>query len=698
VSAFSQVYDIRNLQRAYRWILSSPDARYKNYFRQDYAAYALATSLNLRILRRQIKGGRFSPSHASKVYLPKPSGLLRPISLLTVNDQIAYQACMNVVAEELQKRTRKRQRVTVFYHLYGGPRSPFFYLRWETCYAGYANAIRRNFASGMRYVATFDLTAFYDSIDHYVLKLFLQRSGVDADTTQFLLQNLRHWTEATWSGGRGRLIYHEHGIPQGPSGSGMLSEVVLQHLDIVGDRKSKDVRYLRYVDDIKIMARDEKTLRRKLVALDLAAKEIGLFPQTSKIAIREISDPEEEIRSVSVPPEPAASPFASQKDVKHRVRELCYRGNLTDVTRFRFVLPRLKPTTTTNNLLYRALVARPDLSESITRHFEKYKKLPGSLADQIITNVTSEGIYHSVNSDLLNVLYRRIDATRATHVADFAYERLFARKFRSSAVPMPQPTYRASLIRWAFVSTRMSFIDIESILKTERDWWVRQEILAYLSEKRFGRPSFEALLNLGMKTHDPDSARVAASLVFANSCLPAKPYADLHWSARLLLRNVGLIPYAGRPPSLIPATLSYVVKFMAPYDWYRFFASGHNGAERLAIVAKQRFETDIDAFVVTLDSFCDQVLRQIYHHRGHVMTTTYGNALKVGAPAWLRTDFPNLLKGLANLHELRIKSFTAHPRDQKTGALNKRVTHSQYYRVRKMLITSFDELVRVLPL
>src|SRR5262249_38111026 len=162
------------------------DIRYKNYFREDYAAYALASDLNLRILARQIKGDRFTPSHASKVYLPKASGVLRPISLLTVNDQVAYQACVNVVAEQLHKRTKKRHRVTVFYHLYAGNTSPFFYLRWEPSYAAYANAIRRNFSLGLRHVATFDLTAFYDSIDHHVLKVFLQRIGIDPDTTAFL--------------------------------------------------------------------------------------------------------------------------------------------------------------------------------------------------------------------------------------------------------------------------------------------------------------------------------------------------------------------------------------------------------------------------------------------------------------------------------------------------------------------------------
>jgi Reverse transcriptase (RNA-dependent DNA polymerase) len=698
MSTFSQVYDLHNLRRAYRWVLSSTDARYKNYFRQGYAAYALATALNLRLLSRQIRGGRFTPSYASKVYLPKASGVLRPVSLLTVNDQIAYQACVNIVAEELQKRTRKRRHVTVFYHLYAGKRSQFFYLRWEASYRAYANAIRANFANGFRYVATFDLTAFYDSIDHHVLKVFLLRSGVDPDTTEFLLSNLKHWTESTWSGGRGRPIFHEHGIPQGPLTSGVLSEVVLQHLDAIGDRRSKDARYLRYVDDIKIMAKDEKTLRRRLIALDVASKEIGLFPQGSKIAIREISDPEEEIKSVSVPPEPAVASSATQDDIRIRVKALANRGRPTDSTRFRYVLPRLEPSNKTNGLLYKTLINQPELSEAITRHFEKYKKLPKSLADRIIAEVLAEGVYHSVNADLLNLLRRRIDGARMTQVADFAYERLFAGKFRGAGFAVPQPTYRVALIRWAILSTRMTFADVEGLVRGERDWWVRQELLSCFDEKRFGRPSFELLLNLGMKAADPDPARVAASLVFENSLSAHRPHQDNHWAARILLRNVGLIPYAGRPPSLIPVILGYVMQFTTPYNWQRLFGGAHDAAERFAILSKQRFETDIDAFVVSLDSFCDLILRQIFQHRGHTMNTAYGNALKTGAPAWLRADFPSLMQGFGRLRELRIRSFTAHPRHQKTGALNRRITHTQYHRVRRLLVSSFEELTRALPL
>jgi hypothetical protein len=582
---FKQVYDIRNLTRAYRWILSSPDPRYKNYFREGYAAYALSTAANLRFLSRQIKEGRFTPSHASKVFIPKPSGILRPISLLTINDQIAYQACVNIVAEKLQGRTKKRRLKTVFYHLYAGARSKFFYLRWERCYAVYANAIRENFAAGLSYVATFDLAAFYDSIDHHVLRVFLRQTGIGPQTADFLLSNLRHWTESTWSAGGGRPIYHGHGIPQGPSPSGMLSEFVLQHLDAVGDRKSKDVRYLRYVDDLKIMAKDEKTLRRKLVALDIAAKEIGLFPQASKIAIRKITDPEDEIKSVSIPPEPAVRPGANQSDIRNRVRALANRGMPTDSTRFKFVLPKLEPSYKTNKLLIRVIENRPDLSDTVTRHLEKYKRLPKSLADQVIAHVVAEGVYHSVNADFLNLLYGRIDGIRLMQVADFSYERLFARKYRSPAFPAPQPTYKAALIRWALLSGRMTFMDVEGLVRGEPDWWARQMLLTFLDNTKFGQPSFEALLKLGMRGTDPDPARVAASFVFSHSIGVARPYQDYHWVARLLLKNVGIIPYAGRPSSLVPGILAYAVKFSTPYNWQRLFGGGTRQPKKLRLCA-----------------------------------------------------------------------------------------------------------------
>ena len=107
----SNVFDLRNLRRAYRWIMSNPDARYKFYFRDSYEAFAIASDTHIKWIRQEALKDRYQVSHASKILVPKPSGTLRSLTLLTVDYQIVYQAFVNVIAEILK---RKLHRVVVW--------------------------------------------------------------------------------------------------------------------------------------------------------------------------------------------------------------------------------------------------------------------------------------------------------------------------------------------------------------------------------------------------------------------------------------------------------------------------------------------------------------------------------------------------------------------------------------------------------
>src|SRR3546814_19009236 len=105
--------------------MSNPDAQYKSYFRDSYDAFAIASDTHLKWIRNEGLKERYQVSHASKLLLPKPSGTLRPITLLTVEDQIVYQACVNLIADALKRKTRQRYEKRVFAHLYAGKSSPF---------------------------------------------------------------------------------------------------------------------------------------------------------------------------------------------------------------------------------------------------------------------------------------------------------------------------------------------------------------------------------------------------------------------------------------------------------------------------------------------------------------------------------------------------------------------------------------------
>src|SRR5690606_34849038 len=215
---------------------------------------------------------------------------------------------------------------------------------------------------------------------------------IDEDTIDYLMLCLRKWTSTTWSNGPAN-IYHEHGIPQGPLASGMLSEVVLQHLDKAGEQGGRRTIYLRYVDDIKILAKTEKDLRAKLIKLDIASKEIGLFPQTSKINIRKVSDPEDEIKSVSRPPEPSLVPAVDQKKLTARILELCRRGRVppSGSTRFKYLLAKVIPNHRLNERLIKVLHSHPEYASQLASYFSRYPKVPAGLAADIKAYLDDQG-------------------------------------------------------------------------------------------------------------------------------------------------------------------------------------------------------------------------------------------------------------------------------------------------------------------
>jgi hypothetical protein len=168
--------------------MSNPDAQYKSYFRDSYDAFALASDTHLKWIRQEVLRDRYVVSHASKIMLPKASGTLRPLTLLTVDDQIVYQACVNLIADALKRKTGRRYEVRVFAHLYAGRTSAFFYKQWQSSYRKFGQRIRQAHAKGYDYVANFDLTSFYDTIDHNVLRHFLTSIGIDEDAPSFRTQ------------------------------------------------------------------------------------------------------------------------------------------------------------------------------------------------------------------------------------------------------------------------------------------------------------------------------------------------------------------------------------------------------------------------------------------------------------------------------------------------------------------------------
>jgi retron-type reverse transcriptase len=696
MSDYSTMCSMANLRRAYRWLQSNPDPRYKRWFHDSYAAYAISSDRNLKRLRTELRAHRYEAGHASKIFLPKPSGVLRPMTLLTVNDQVVYQACVNVVADKLKPVTKQRYRKRVFNHLYAGKSSIFFHLKWQDSYRMYSDNVRDSYNAGYRWVANFDLTSFYDSIDHNVLRYFLSEIKIESELTDYLMLCLKTWTSSTWNN-RKNIIYHEHGIPQGPLSSGMLSEVVLKHIDEGGESlKSRRTRYIRYVDDIKIFAKKENHLRQKLIALDLSSKEVGLFPQTSKINIRQFSDPEDEIKSVSNPPEPSIGPKGSQSKLVKRLLVLTRRGTVANEnsTRFKYLLGHVDPTFRLNARLLKVLERHPEFSETISRYFHRYPKLPDNAAQSILNILKGEERYHSAHGDLLRAVLGNVQQHHRSQFANFCYDRLFKIPRPQKWALEPQPTYKEALVAWVVSTGRITFVELENLNLNERDWWVRKSIFRTLEIGQFGRLSFENFANSCIFSDESELSRCAAAEIVNNRLKVRTPYGNANFAAKDCLKSAGLIRAVGRSTSLIATVLNYVIKLpIGTFNWQRFLGTRiHKDGENLSVFIKQGFESDIDACLVRLDSLCDLIFEKICSHFDPAFTYgTYGSSLN-SPTATILASSPNVISGFKDLHELRKISHTSHPRSLRTGARTRRLKHSDFYVIRPKLLDAFKEM------
>ena len=485
-----------NLHRAWRWLRSNPDAMYKSYCRSLYQRFAIAEEALLDDLADRLKRGIYEPGPSTKLFHPKASGILRPYSLLTVEDQIVYQAALNLIAERLYPHVVQRYNKSVFGHLYAGKSSTWFYRKWTDGYKSFNRATKQAFADGYVYAASFDLTACYDSLDHRVLKHFLGKLGLDSDFCARLAEWLEKWTAT------GRGIFHNHGIPQGPLSSGLLSEVVLSYFDDL-KLKRTDFCYLRYVDDIRLFAKDEHTLRRLLVRLDEMSKDIGLFPQSGKIAIHRITSIDAELKSISNPPETAIKRhFTDQKKLIERIKELTPRFRIANPTRFKYPLAHATPSAVLTARLWRILEHHPEIYRSVCSYLKRYKKLPRVAGTKLIEIIKSSGLYPAVSAEFVGAADGRLDATQDHELAKIL-GKLWTPRTTSADL-------QVALGRFLMRTGQLTAAQIAFVCRAAPFWWARAMLIESANPSSLGATAIGQLVDAGVKDKGSDPALAAA--------------------------------------------------------------------------------------------------------------------------------------------------------------------------------------------
>jgi hypothetical protein len=243
----------------------------------------------------------------------------------------------------------------------------FFFRRWQQTYDAFQKRIYKLYNQGMRWVADFDLAAFYDTISHeLLLKTIYPRTT--NDDLNWLASCLRTWSSARAASG------HGHGLPQGPLASDFLAECFLLPIDLA----LKNYKgYIRYVDDIRLLGASEDEVRTDLIMLERQCRERGLIPQVGKFAIKFAQSAQEAmgmLPSISDPQHEAGIESLDKDEARRALRSAIssrpYR--VTDKTRLRYVLYRADADSYLLKLVLRLILHHPEHADALFTYLNRF--------------------------------------------------------------------------------------------------------------------------------------------------------------------------------------------------------------------------------------------------------------------------------------------------------------------------------------
>jgi retron-type reverse transcriptase len=401
---WESLVSIQNLKLAWRRINTGKNLQYKRFFREFYLVYEGAVDDNLKELHKKLLSRVWIPNYSARIYLPKPSGLQRPISLLGIEDQILLQAISNGFAKKLSAKRKLVELKTVFSNkLSESKDSIFFTEQWQGTYRAFQNKCIENFNNGYRWSAHFDLSAYYDTISHDLLLSIISPENTHPETWNMVSDWLQKWSASERSAMTG------NGIPQGPIASDFLAEAFFLPIDI--QLCKIGCNYIRYVDDIRLFGRSENEIRQTAVMLEQLCRHRGLIPQSKKFAIVKLESPEDAMGSLpSIPQTDGKSKLESEMSSSDAFSILksaigSKPIKIIDKSRFRYVMYRAPADRKILSKVLRLLPRHPEHIDAFVAYFSNFNR-NRSIIKAVLNYLKSGLPYSYVRGELWQILAR----------------------------------------------------------------------------------------------------------------------------------------------------------------------------------------------------------------------------------------------------------------------------------------------------
>jgi RNA-directed DNA polymerase len=238
-----EVADLDNLMMAFGRVKSNDGAPGPD--RQSTEEVASHLEEILPALSLALLDETYRPGMIRRVWIPKAGGGQRGLGIPNVIDRIVQQAVHQVMSPHYDPT----------FHA-----SSHGFRPGRSCHTAIAEA-KTYLGDGYEWVCDLDLEKFFDRVHHERLLARLEKRVQD----RRLIRLIRRMLKAQVVMPDGVVVVTEEGTPQGGPLSPLLSNIVLDELDIEMARRG--YRFVRYADDANIYVRSERAGKRVMESI-----------------------------------------------------------------------------------------------------------------------------------------------------------------------------------------------------------------------------------------------------------------------------------------------------------------------------------------------------------------------------------------------------------------------------------------------
>ncbi len=255
---FERFSSKENLRQAYKYVQYELTHSSLSVNPINHAALTAIDALGERFfvaLERYLRDGKYVPERGFFVYIPKDNLGLRPVCILSMTDRIIYQAMFNQNILGHKVDGQLSDKICFANRVSDNETSRSFLSPYFNGWDDFCKAQKKAFEKGFVWKSEIDVQQYYEHIPvgSLVEKLRGEFGIKDEKLLDILKAQLCTWAE-----------YPElpKGIPQGPDSSAVLGNAYLSSLDKFAEAEliGKELRYLRYADDITLMGRNKENV------------------------------------------------------------------------------------------------------------------------------------------------------------------------------------------------------------------------------------------------------------------------------------------------------------------------------------------------------------------------------------------------------------------------------------------------------